>query len=485
MSGAFSAEKIGVLYDNKDAPVIYFSLAGHAFLSIYHSDTKLGAGVLVADHAESLSNVVKNVNNWLTKANLTLSSCEIKLIGNASQVAVLKRHFSAKHVTEKIVGTEHVDLFFYPDTNRLRMATAQPVLAVVPTKPVKVIIVDDSKTIRTLLKSLFAKDPAIEVLGEANGASELLDLLKTKKPDVITLDIHMPEMDGVQLLKKYIPSYRIPTVVITSLSKEEGPLVFEALSAGAVDYVQKPSSTDMAHAASEIIAKVKEAANAKVFAAEAASVSPDQALNAALNRNALIAIGSSTGGTDALQQVLTRLPADIPPIVIVQHIPPVFSLAFANRLNEICSFEVKEAAHGDEVRAGRVLIAPGGMQMRLVRKRGLLEVAVEDSPAVNRHKPSVDVLFASVAKEVGKKAIGVILTGMGSDGAKGLLEMKHAGAPTIAQDEATCVVYGMPREAVKLGAADEILPLTRIPKALVHLLTVGARASAVKLKLRP
>jgi two-component system chemotaxis response regulator CheB len=269
--------------------------------------------------------------------------------------------------------------------------------------------------------------------------------------------------------------------MITSIGLEEGSRVLQALEAGAVDYVQKPSASELAEVAPVIVEKIKAAATAKVKSAP--KTSPVTLVGGAkntnprpyaghLDQNCLIAIGSSTGGTEALRQVLTELPAAIPPIVITQHIPAVFSKAFADRMNSLCPFEVYEAEHGMEVLPGRVFIAPGGRQMQ-IRKRndGKMFIVIDDSPPVNRHKPSVDYLFDSVVEACGGKCIGVILTGMGADGAKGMLKLKNAGARTIAQDEATCAVFGMPREAIRLGAASEVLPLGDIASKLIQWLS--------------
>jgi two-component system chemotaxis response regulator CheB len=368
-----------------------------------------------------------------------------------------------------------LEIHYHPDTNRLQVAeqaaAAESPRASAPAresapKKVKVLIVDDSASIRKILATLFSTDPNIEVVGVAERPSQVEELITKVKPDVITLDIHMPEMTGVELLKRYLPRHSIPTVMISSISMEESPMVLEALENGAVDYIQKPAFQNLAAQSPFILEKVKAAAGARV---KAATRQVSQAFREQkLRQDLILAIGSSTGGTEALREVLTQLPASIPPTLIVQHIPPVFSLAFANRMNELCPFEVKEAADGDEVRPGRVLIAPGGLQMRLVREGSGLKVRVEDTAPVNRHKPSVDVLFDSVAAEIGKKALGVILTGMGADGANGLLKMRQAGARTVAQDEESCVVFGMPREAIARGAAEEIKSLRDIPQLLVR-----------------
>ena len=281
----------------------------------------------------------------------------------------------------------------------------------------------------------------------------------------------MPGLNGLELLKKVMPRHPIPTVMISSISMEEGPMVLNALEAGAVDYIQKPSFEDLKTVAPLIIEKVKTARLAKVRLSTAPSpaTTPRRVRPTAIPSgkvdlvDRLIVIGSSTGGTEALRDVLTRLPEEIPPILIVQHIPPVFSKAFADRMNGLCPFEVKEAEHGDVVLRNRVLIAPGGTQMG-IRKSGEGFLVTIDPAAgpVNRHKPSVDYLFDQVAKLAAPRTLGVILTGMGADGAQGLLNLRNAGSPTLGQDEATCVVYGMPQAAFKIGAVEKQVPLLRM-----------------------
>lgn len=330
--------------------------------------------------------------------------------------------------------------------------------------PKKVLIIDDSKTIRDLLDKLLTREADFEVVGKASCPSEALEILKTVSPDLITLDIHMPEMNGVELLKRYYPTRPIPTVLITSMSKDAGPEVLEGLSAGAIDYIQKPSFQTLVDEAPLILEKLRAAASVKPRRQMPIHMSRMQLARGSLDLSHLIAIGSSTGGTEALKNLFMGMPEEIPPILVVQHIPAVFSRAFADRLNTLLPFEVKEAEDGDEVLANRVLIAPGGLQMELT-KNG--KVRVFDGAPVNRHKPSVDVLFQSVSKLMGKNAVGVILTGMGNDGAAGLLEMKKSGAPTIGQDEASCVVYGMPQAAFQLGAVDKQLPLDKIPEGII------------------
>ena len=351
------------------------------------------------------------------------------------------------------------ELRFFPKESKIQV-----------TRKLKVLVVDDSKTIRNLLTRIFNSDPSLEVIGSADRPSVAIERIQELRPDVITLDLEMPEMDGISFLKEFLKTHPIPTVRVTSISLEEGPRVLQALEAGAVDYMQKPIAHELGELSPVLIEKVKAAASAKVKVVK----TPVKARPAKgrMDPSCLVAIGSSTGGIEALRVLLTGLPEAIPPVVITQHIPAVFSKAFADRMNSLCPFHVVEAAHGMEVLPGTVYIAPGGKQMQ-IRKRSdqTLHIVVDDSPPVNRHKPSVDHLFDSVVKACEGKCIGVILTGMGADGAAGLLKLRTAGARTIAQDEASCAVFGMPKEAIRMGAAQEILPIGEIAQKLIDWLT--------------
>ncbi|MBU6153536.1 MAG: chemotaxis response regulator protein-glutamate methylesterase [Bdellovibrionales bacterium] len=392
-----------------------------------------------------------------------------KMVGSARLIQQIANFLSVRRyrVLNQAVREGTFELRFFPKDGKIHVA-----------RKIKVLIVDDSKTIRNLLAKIMSEDPQLDVVGTADRPSAALPLIQKLKPDVITLDLEMPEVDGIAFLKQYLPHHPVPTVMITSIGMEEGTRVLQALEAGAVDYVQKPSASELEEAGPIIVEKIKAASTAKLATGGKVGpvglvggqrMVPSNAGSAILDQRCLVAIGSSTGGTEALRKLLTELPAAIPPVVITQHIPAVFSKAFADRMNSICPFEVSEAVHGMEVLPGNVYIAPGGKQMQ-VRKRndGRMFISIDDSPPVNRHKPSVDYLFDSVEQACGGNCIGIILTGMGADGAKGLLKLKAAGARTIAQDEASCVVFGMPREAIRLGAAREVLPLGEIASKLVQ-----------------
>lgn len=350
----------------------------------------------------------------------------------------------------------------------------------------KLLIVDDSALMRRVLTQIFSTDPDIEIVGTAGDPYAARDKIKSLHPDVLTLDVEMPRMDGITFLEKLMRAHPMPVVMISSLTINGAETTLKALSLGAVDYIPKPR-LDIANKtfelAEEIVARVKAAARAHVIThLQHESVSRIYSTSIADHFSfprRVVAIGASTGGTEALREVLTPLPANFPGIVIVQHMPETYTSKFAERLNSLCTITVKEARNGDLILPGLALLAPGGKQMEVRHKDGESFVRVYDGERVNRHAPSVDVLFSSCASNLGAEALGVILTGMGSDGAKGLLEMKRAQAFTIAQDEASCVIFGMPKEAIALGAVDSILPLTRIPSALVLKLQQGRKATVM------
>ena len=452
----------------RDAEVVH---AGHVsnatVICALAPAARVGGFTMVPDGANSgLKEKIRElVKKTAELAKAPESEIKLKVVGSLLAVQSVRKVLSELKFDGNIAGECHeagaFEAYFYTDSGRLRVSPIQK------TQKIRVLIVDDSKTIRQLLTRVLSSDAALEVVGAAECPSQAEKMIELLRPDVITLDIHMPEMDGVTFLKKFIPKFPIPTVMISSISMEEGTKVLHALENGAVDYIQKPSFEELDRIAPIIIEKVKTAVTIKVQGARAAT-QKRLSHDGRINSNVIVAIGASTGGTEALRRFFLKLPAQIPPILVVQHIPPVFSKAFANRLAELCPFEVMEAADGDEVIPNRVLIAPGGLQMALEPDRQAgYKVRLFDGEPVNRHKPSVDVLFRSVAAEIGKKSIGIIMTGMGRDGAAGLLEMRQAGASTIAQDEATSVVFGMPKEAIRIGAAEAVKPLDEIAETLI------------------
>lgn len=338
-------------------------------------------------------------------------------------------------------------------------------------RPIKVLVVDDSLLFRNLLVQSLDSDPNIQVVAQAGNPYEARDAILRYKPDVMTLDVEMPRMNGIEFLKKLMPQYPLPVVMISSLNGA----VFDALEAGAVDFVNKPSNLNREQLGKflrqELVTKVKIASTAKVGSLKRVDTGDvGKALAAATDR--IVAIGASTGGTEAIYDVVKHFHRDIPGVVIVQHMPPGFTKMYAERLNNQCEVAVKEAQTGDKVLQGQVLIAPGDRHMKVVKVGGIYQVECSGTDKVNGHCPSVEVLFNSVARVAGKKAVGVILTGMGGDGAKGLLEMRKAGAQTIGQNEASCVVYGMPKVAYDIGAVQYQLDLTAIAGKVYNLLSI-------------
>jgi two-component system chemotaxis response regulator CheB len=353
-------------------------------------------------------------------------------------------------------------------------------------KKIRVLVVDDSAVVRQVLQAILESTPDIQLMAAASDPIFAMDKLAREWPDVIVLDVEMPRMDGITFLKKIMAERPTPVVICSSLTEKGAETTLQALSAGAVEIITKPKvglKNFLLESSAELIGAIRAAANANVknlgkrVAAprveSAGKLSADVILSAAHGHampqttERIVAIGTSTGGTQALEAVLTALPRVCPGIVIVQHMPEKFTAAFAERLNSISQIEVREARHNDRVLPGLALIAPGGKHMLLTRSGAYYHVQVVDGPQVNRHRPSVDVLFRSVAKFAGKNASGIIMTGMGDDGARGLKEMLDAGATTVAQDEASCVVFGMSKEAIKLGAAKRILPLHEIHLAVM------------------
>lgn len=337
----------------------------------------------------------------------------------------------------------------------------------------KVLIVDDSAIVRQILLKELSRDPQIEVVGTAIDPYIARDKIVKLRPDVITLDIEMPRMDGITFLKKLMKFYPLPVIVVSSLTPRGGELALEAIESGAVEIMSKPGAAyTVGDMSVELIDKIKAAAKVKVNKKDIAFLkAPTSVKRLAMTRttNKVVAIGASTGGTQALQRVLSTMPGNAPGTMVVQHMPEHFTCAFADRLNEICELDVKEAKDGDRVVPGKALIAPGNYHMLLRRSGAMYYVQVKKGPLVSRHRPSVDVLFKSVARYAGKNAIGVILTGMGGDGAEGLLKMKENGANTIAQDEASCVVFGMPKVAIELDAVDKIVGLDKIPEQILKM----------------
>ena len=356
-------------------------------------------------------------------------------------------------------------------------------------RKIRVLVVDDSAVVRRMISEALALDPAIEVVGTACDPYIARDKIIELKPDVLTLDIEMPRMDGLTFLKILGQHHPMPVVVISSLTQAGSTAALTALEYGAVDVLAKPTSAwNLGSLREQLAHRVKGAARARIknFKAPATSAGTqnnDPAIN--FSPRQLLVIGASTGGTEAIKDVLTRLPAGLPGICIVQHIPPIFSKTFAERLNECCELEVREAAHGDEVRPGTVLIAPGDFHMVVEWDVKSYRVRLRQDPPIHFTRPAVDMLFNSAARCAGRHAVGVILTGMGRDGAQGMQQLNAAGAINLAQNEETCVVYGMPKAAVDLGVVDRVVPLDLMPHAILHALrerSAGKTETAVTTK---
>jgi two-component system chemotaxis response regulator CheB len=347
------------------------------------------------------------------------------------------------------------------------------------TKKVRALIVDDSSLIRQLFAMLLAQDPEIEVVGSAPDPYVARDMIKSLKPDVITLDVEMPRMDGLSFLRKIMALHPMPVVMVSTLTQANADVTIQALEAGAVDFVAKPTTQldkSMDLLGSELSAKVKNAARTRVYARpetapEPKPVAPVKSIGPT---DKIIFVGASTGGVEALLKLLLGFPADCPPILITQHMPERFTASFAARLNTVCAMQVVEATHDQPVQQGCVYIAPGSHHLEIARKASRLLCQLHQEAPVSGHRPSVDVLFGAAARVVGRKAVGAILTGMGKDGAQGLYEMRQAGAATLGQDEKTSLIYGMPRAAFEKGAVARQVPLDKMATAILAACTDGS-----------
>ncbi len=349
-------------------------------------------------------------------------------------------------------------------------------------RKIRVIVVDDSALVRSLLSEIINRQRDMECIGTANDPLIAREMIRELNPDVITLDVEMPRMDGIDFLGRLMRLRPMPVVMISTLTERGAEVTMKALELGAVDFVAKPRvglASGLNDLATQIVDKIRVAAVAQVRRAPSRDTSSSagsgggapaaqvSALLGRLSTEKMICIGASTGGTEAIKEVLVQMPADSPGIVITQHMPPGFTTSFAARLNGLCQITVKEAVNGERILPGHAYIAPGGTQFHVARSGANYVAVVDDGPPVNRHKPSVEVLFKSAAAVVGRNAFGIMLTGMGNDGAAAMREMKDAGSYNYVQDEATCIVFGMPREAIAHGAADEVLPLGQIAPALI------------------
>lgn len=361
-------------------------------------------------------------------------------------------------------------------------------------RKIKVLVVDDSALIRGLMKEIIDREKDMECVGVAPDPLVAREMVKALNPDVLTLDVEMPKMDGLDFLERLMRLRPMPVIMVSTLTERGSDITFRALALGAVDFISKPKmdiARGMTEYADEITEKIRAAAQSRVRRAVSPAAaliqekfSADAILPSVPGRYSstekLIIIGASTGGTEAIKDVLARLPADVPGILVTQHMPENFTKSFADRLDGLCKISVKEAEHNERVLPGHAYIAPGHSHLLLRRSGANYMTELSQGPPVNRHRPSVDVLFRSAANVAGANALGIILTGMGKDGAQGLLEMKNAGSHTIAQDEASCVVFGMPREAIAVGGASEVLPLQDVARrTLEYLAAHGVRSNRV------
>lgn len=342
---------------------------------------------------------------------------------------------------------------------------------------IKVLIVDDSAVVRKVFSDELSRERGIEVIGTAPDPYVARDKIVKLKPDVVTLDIEMPRMDGLTFLKKLMKYYPLPVIIVSSLTRKGGKMAMEALSSGALEVISKPSAAySVGDMSVQLADKIRAVAQVNVKARFQSSTNVDKAAAAssanalAFTTNKVIAIGASTGGTEAIKTVLTALPPNSPSIVIVQHMPAQFTTSFAERLDSLSEITVKEAKDGDSVVNGQALLAPGNYHMLMKRSGARYYVQIKQGPLVHHQRPAVDVLFKSVAQSAGGNAVGIILTGMGTDGATGLLQMKEAGARTIAQNEESCVVFGMPKEAIKLGAVEKVVNIQSVAKTALEMI---------------
>jgi two-component system chemotaxis response regulator CheB len=439
-----------VIYSKDNTNVLHRVVTNKVFISV-QSDSEACSII------EKVEDITPAVLEDMAKQ---VGGSTVKVVGATSEYEKLKPTLNLVFEEVKFVPREvDFEIYFQAAPVIIRVAKVSTVDVKIQ-KKIKVLVVDDSKTICNLLTKVMGLSPDIEVVGAVNDPLLAEKAIEELNPDVITLDIHMPGLNGVELLKKISPKFHIPCIMISSISIQEGPLVLEALDSGAVDYIQKPDMSNFAVVAGEINSTIIAASN--VVHQKVSKKAKGPATSSGIDMDdTLIVIGASTGGTKALQEVLENLPDQIPPILIVQHIPAEFSKAFADRLNEKTSFTVKEAVDGELVVPNQVLIAPGSYQMKFVTKGGMMKVEINDDAPVNRFKPSVDYLFDSVAKSrTERHIVSAIFTGMGKDGANGMKRLKEAkNCVTIAQDEETSVVFGMPKEAIKLGMVDHIVPL--------------------------
>jgi two-component system chemotaxis response regulator CheB len=443
---------------------------GAVFIAAFSSEKEFHAVAVNKKFSQSLDEIVKFIQSIADST--PNKSVDLRIVGNTENVANIESRLLQIGLTlcRKAIRDCVFLVRYNPTVGRIEVSSDQSpshdnanASAAPPPRVIKVLIVDDSVSVTLLLKRVIESDPAMAVVGTCRRPSEVDAMVETLKPDVITMDIQMPEMDGPTLVKKIFSKYQKPIVMISSISREEGSQVLESLENGAVDYIQKPSLRPIPELAEIIVPRLKAASNAKTTDHSSGRATA-QRLGSRWDPNYVIAIGSSTGGVEALKRLLTSFPTNIPPTVIAHHIPSVFSETLAVRLNSYVTFQISEAKDGDILKKNHVYIAPGGYDMKITQKGTDLVCQIQACDPGFHYHPSVDLLFDSVARHCGSRTIGIILTGMGRDGAEGMVRLKQAGAWNIAQDESSCVVYGMPKAAVELGAANLVLHIDEIAK---------------------
>lgn len=471
--------------DQSAEAALEINLLGQATLIVIGHEIEQAFQLFEINDGKLLSEQIREIVNGLRKPEIGESPYSIKIIGSTDRIERIRIQLPPWIKVKSTFDSHNKSLkiLFYQKTGRVRVASEnnesqsiefkKTTLAAIPlhteaSEMVRVLIVDDSPTIRKILSKILDKAHGFEVVGEAADVSQAQEILKKSKVDLMTLDIHMPGMDGVSYLETKRSPDHPPVVMISSVNYNDAVKALRCLELGAVDYIEKPQGMQLAEEADRIRGILKVAAKKRTTKGRLLTKSFKITYEPAPRFQDLIAIGASTGGVEAITTVVTQFPENSPPVVIVQHMPPFFSAAFAIRLNDMCKIKVKEAADKDVLEPGCAYIAPGGKQMKLQQAPdGKPFIVITDDPPVNRHAPSVDYLFDSVCKLTGKFRVGsCLLTGMGKDGAEGLLALHKKGILTIAESEETAVVYGMPKEAVRLNAADHVLPLPDIAAAL-------------------
>ncbi len=452
------------IFDSRELETQKLSSSSAAFIYLYDATNRMAGEVGSEDQLIEFSRVCK-------KHFKNLQKVKAKVIGPyllARQIQ--QKLFEIEVQIEKAIYTKSYLIYYSPQTGVIKLSKTA-------IEKINVLVVDDSKTIRELLTRAISSHPEFCVVGQSENGQDLAEKIKTLDVHVLTLDMQMPVVNGVLALKQFFPKYPVPAIVVSAVSLEEGSLVMDAIDAGAFDYLQKPTHNNFEEFQTVLADKIKVAflskyKLSKIEHKNKININIDSPL---IDTDKLVAVGSSTGGIEALREFLVRLPKNIPPIVIVQHIPAGFSKAFAERMDTLCPFLVKEGETGDEVVAGTVYIAAGGKQTAIKKEGSKYFLDVNDDGPVNRHKPSVDYTFFSLAKNCNKRIIAIMLTGMGSDGAKGMKQLKDNGALTIAESEESCVVYGMPQAAVNLGCVDHVLHIKDIASKTLQLLSTKTK----------